>query len=145
MFIKEGKWPFSYPWWVNVSLKITLVFTGRKDRLIPSRTTLWNLFSKSKGAPLILVSPQSHPHSRAHQYFLGRLLFSLALIRCGVEAGRGEAGAGSLAAGLLSAAVEGFVPCLGCFQRVSGCKCTETLSTDTKAENHGLAYCPQNN
>ena len=61
MFIKEGKWPFSYPWWVNVSLKIALVFTGRKDRLIPSRTTLWNLFSKSKGAPLILVPPPPTP------------------------------------------------------------------------------------
>ena len=93
MFIQQGKEPFSYPRWLNVGLKIALAFTGRKDLLIAFRTTLWNLFSKSKGAPHCLSPPHhhSHRHSRAHACFsVGRVPFSLSLIWCWVGVAAAE-------------------------------------------------------
>lgn len=55
-------------------------------------------------------------------------------------------GGGSLVARLLSAAAEGFVRLPLRFPKESMAgSARETLSTDTKAETHGLAYCPQNN
>lgn len=152
MFIQQGKEPFFLsnkekslffnPRWLNVGLKIALAFMGRKDLLIAFRTTLWNFFSKSKGAPPIacLPAPLSLPQpcSRVFLRRSGAFLTGFDMVLGG--------GGGSRAACLPSAAVEGFLRLPLPFPKESvAAKCTEMWSTDTKAENHGLAYCPQNN
>lgn len=102
------------------------------------------LVLKIEGCPLIpCAPPASYPPKPCSRVFfhgsIGRVLFSLALLWCGVGVGD------SLEAPLLSAAVEGFV-CLPLFPKESvAASARKTLSTDTKAENHRLAYCPQNN
>lgn len=108
---------------------------------MPYSPTLWNLFSKSKGAPSPPISLQSHPQSHALACFsIGQVLFPLALMWCGMGV------EGNLGICLLSASVEGSLRLPLPFPKelVAG-SARETLSTDTKAENHRLAYCPQNN
>lgn len=98
---------------------------------MPSSPTLWNLFSKSKGAPspLSLTSLTPKAERALACFSVGGVLCPLALMWWGMGVGA------SLAICLLSASVEGFLCLLLPFlkESVAG-SARETLSTDTEAE-----------
>lgn len=125
---------------MNVSLK-TAVFRGEKGTADAFQHNSVKLVLKIQGcSPTPLPASGLPAKAVLLRVFLWVGGFPAAPSRCGVGVG------GSLTACLLSAAVEGFarLPLPFAKESVAG-SARETLSTDTKAETHGLAYCPQNN